>query len=977
MIIHLPLVLATAMPGIADCNGNGIDDATEIAKGLAADCQGNGVIDDCERGGIEPLVYWRFEEPGGTSVVDSGPFGLDGFTADTVPTAGIGPEIIPQTGASNILARRIAGNGSVMVDDPDGLLSFGDSSFTVEAWVRLDQISNTNGPNQRQTLVQKKGLDAGGALTDYLVLVQAGDASVTSSNNYGKTSGLTGREIAVLFGTGSSTWIATSSLEIVDNEWHHLSVSRDAESGKIRFTLDGRVSVVRPDDLGHTTNDGPLLIGAHTNASGNFNQFVRGDIDELRILGGTVPDELLLASRRGGDCNDNGIPDGCDIDAGDEFDCDGDGRPDSCQIDGNDCDGNGIPDQCDPDCNGNGIADACDIALATSLDCQSDGIPDECQIDGNGRIGYDETGSAYIAVRSDVPNMVWLQRFNAVANETVVAAIEADFGIVPPGIPYTAGVWNDPNGDGDPADAQLLWSADGITTAAEGLFTIPVPDVAVGDRGAVFYLGFSMVVDTDPSGGDFPASLDMFGDPTMGRAWLIGSTDPIDLNDLKTFSEEYDLVENRYMTGNWLIRAVTSDPALDCNANGVPDDCDVLEGTSPDVDGDGRPDECGDCNGNGILDGFEIADGLLGDCDGDAIPDVCQLFSSDCDGDGLPDSCAIDSGGDCNGNGILDACDITSGYETDEDDNGVPDSCEDCNGNGRLDVFDIDLGLSDDCDGNGVPDECEFGDPVFDTVYTFADEEAESYLNLIGPTEFAWMTTHEVVAGAEWVGAIDISWGLAWPGQTAKVAVWKDPDGDGDPTDAELLAEVETLTTETYSGRMVRVPIPPTRIGDDGDTFFIGAWYSSPIGGSPIALDYDVDGTRSWLVFDPTQGPVDLSDLGGEAVSEFSFYDFVIAAVAHDGTTFPNDCNVNTTLDACDILGEASADLNDNGVPDECESSCPADLDGNGVVDGADMGLFFAQWGECPDNCTADFNGDGAVDGVDLGSFLKAWGTCE
>ena len=103
----------------------------------------------------------------------------------------------------------------------------------------------------------------------------------------------------------------------------------------------------------------------------------------------------------------------------------------------------------------------------------------------------------------------------------------------------------------------------------------------------------------------------------------------------------------------------------------------------------------------------------------------------------------------------------------------------------------------------------------------------------------------------------------------------------------------------------------------------------------------------------------------------------MIAAVAHDGTSFPNDCNVNAVFDPCDILDGTADDQNDNGIPDDCEASCPADLDGNGIVNGADMGLFFVQWGECPDNCAADFNGDGAVNGVDLGSFLKSWGPCE
>jgi len=32
--------------------------------------------------------------------------------------------------------------------------------------------------------------------------------------------------------------------------------------------------------------------------------------------------------------------------------------------------------------------------------------------------------------------------------------------------------------------------------------------------------------------------------------------------------------------------------------------------------------------------------------------------------------------------------------------------------------------------------------------------------------------------------------------------------------------------------------------------------------------------------------------------------------------------------------------------------------------------------GSCTGECSADFNGDGQVNGVDLGSFLEAWGVC-
>jgi hypothetical protein len=54
---------------------------------------------------------------------------------------------------------------------------------------------------------------------------------------------------------------------------------------------------------------------------------------------------------------------------------------------------------------------------------------------------------------------------------------------------------------------------------------------------------------------------------------------------------------------------------------------------------------------------------------------------------------------------------------------------------------------------------------------------------------------------------------------------------------------------------------------------------------------------------------------------------------------------------------------------------CPSDLNGDGVVDGNDLGILLAAWGPCT-NCPADLNRDGAVDGNDLGTLLAAWGSC-
>lgn len=55
----------------------------------------------------------------------------------------------------------------------------------------------------------------------------------------------------------------------------------------------------------------------------------------------------------------------------------------------------------------------------------------------------------------------------------------------------------------------------------------------------------------------------------------------------------------------------------------------------------------------------------------------------------------------------------------------------------------------------------------------------------------------------------------------------------------------------------------------------------------------------------------------------------------------------------------------------DCEPGSPADLNGDGLVNGADLGLMLSSWGPCSgDPCPADLNGDGAVGGADLGLLL-------
>ncbi len=113
--------------------------------------------------------------------------------------------------------------------------------------------------------------------------------------------------------------------------------------------------------------------------------------------------------------------------------------------------------------------------------------------------------------------------------------------------------------------------------------------------------------------------------------------------------------------------------SLDCNENGISDDCDV---------------SCGPAGSRCDVPGC----GLFSDCNANTIPDVCE-----------PDE-------DCNVNSIQDICDIASGKSDDCNLNNRPDECEspgDCNGNGENDFCDIASAFSSDCNANEIPDDCD------------------------------------------------------------------------------------------------------------------------------------------------------------------------------------------------------------------------------------------------------------------------------
>ena len=321
----------------------------------------------------------------------------------------------------------------------------------------------------------------------------------------------------------------------------------------------------------------------------------------------------------------------------------------------------------------------------------------------------------------------------------------------------------------------------------------------------------------------------------------------------------------------------------------------------------------GDCNGNLVLDAVDILLGNSEDCNANGLPDECELRLQD-----------------CNRNGIPDDCDIRFGSSPDENDDGIPDECDpdrrDCNGNEIPDAIEIAKGLADDCDRNGVPDVCDL--PGNDCNRNRIPDNCElpgGDLNENGILDECEEPVRDC-NGNEIPDQLDISSGESRDcdqnGIPDECQDAKDCNENGRPDFCEIFAGGDA----DGNGILDECEDPKfTDCNANGmdDTIDLAKGNSTDCdeNGVPDECQSREDCNKN--------GIPDFCDFlaGGDANGNF------ILDECEEPTIV--DCNGNEIDDAIDIANNTSTDCDENGVPDECQSS--KDCDENGRPDFCDL----------------------------------------
>jgi hypothetical protein len=263
----------------------------------------------------------------------------------------------------------------------------------------------------------------------------------------------------------------------------------------------------------------------------------------------------------------------------------------------------------------------------------------------------------------------------------------------------------------------------------------------------------------------------------------------------------------------------------------------------------------------------------------------------------------------------------------------------DCNGDSIVDYGQIRNGQLVDADGDYVPDCCEAGVPCNPisaaAQWRTADGGNGHWYGVVAGSGGCW-TQHRQLA--EQAGGHLVTL-----------------------TTASESAFVESLTTAEFLS-LGGIQLPDACEPECGWTWITGEpWiYTRWDAGQPE--DFGGQNGGQDLLVRTTNGWHDASECPPYAGTGYI-------------VEWSADCNNDGLVDYGQILSGQLSDFNGDGVPNICQ--CPADVSGNGQVNGVDLAAILGAWGTNGQNQFAcDINRDGIVNGQDLAFVLGGWGPC-
>ena len=255
---------------------------------------------------------------------------------------------------------------------------------------------------------------------------------------------------------------------------------------------------------------------------------------------------------------------------------------------------------------------------------------------------------------------------------------------------------------------------------------------------------------------------------------------------------------------------------------------------------------------------------------------------------------------------------------------------------------------------------------------TYRDPASGSYSVVIG-SNLVTVFSDDMESGTNgWTTAADGSvtvgaWELVDPIGTTSSGLPYAPSDDNSSSGSMCWVTAQganggAASSSDLDGGPVTLTSPMLDLSHGDAQISFALWFRCNDSGDPIQEDFmtvEISNGGSWVTAVSTDGGSTIWNSYAFNCSEFVEPNSTVQLrfICSDN---PNDSVTEGAVDDL-IIEQITCDGN----------TCPADLNGDGTIDGADMGMLLALW----ETAGGDITGDGTTDGADLGLLLSIFGT--